>query len=117
MFKRRLKNKLVGEYIEICQIEDYCKRSKENQLAVNIALKAKLLKQKYEQILFKIGCIDLSFYILKKELKNNSFGEVAIEKINNLDSKINLFEQELAQKMKKLLFNEFEITFIESNIK
>ena len=109
--KTKLKNELITEYVEICKMKRLIKKHDGNMLK-----KIDCLKKKYEQIFLKIGFIDLAFFILRKEV--NSFEVKDSEDINNdqntLKNKLNEYALSLELKMKKLFFNEFEISFIKN---
>ena len=54
------------EYINICNIYNFSKKHNHAKRNINLA---RHLKRQYEQIMLKMGVIDLSFAILQKELK------------------------------------------------
>ncbi|MBR1926036.1 MAG: hypothetical protein IJ837_04230 [Clostridia bacterium] len=117
--KKKLKLDLLDEYMFILNIQNIFKNygDIEDREIANCINLCENLKKKYEQIFLKLGVIDLSFMILKKELNNenlikyHSFLNLK-DNINEINLKINDYSKSLHTKMKKLHFNEFEINFI-----
>ena len=117
--KKKIKQSLLNEYIFILNIQKIFKNYnylKDSDINYCVKL-CESLKKKYEQIFFKIGLMDLSFMILKKELNNKEM--LKYEKFLNLKDnlkdirlRLNDYLNDLSIKMKKLMFNEFEINFI-----
>ena len=117
--KKKVKADLLDEYIFILNIKKIFKNYaniKDKEIN-NCVMLCEKLKKKYEQIFFKIGLMDLSFMILKKELNDKDM--LKYEKFLKLKNKVkdislilNDYSNNLIIKMKKLLFNEFEINFI-----
>lgn len=116
MFKNKLKNNLICEYIELCQIQNCCNHQTNCEEVALISEKVKQLKKKYECVLFRIGYMDLSFYLLKKETSsiNKNFIEMKNNMMELFDQKLESLQCDLVRKMKKLLFNEIEISFVEN---
>ena len=117
--KKKVKADLLDEYIFILNMQKIFKNYaniKDKEID-NCVMLCEKLKKKYEQIFFKIGLMDLSFMILKKELNDKDM--LKYEKFLKLKNKVkdislilNYYLNNLSIKMKKLLFNEFEINFI-----
>jgi len=117
--KKKVKADLLDEYIFILNMQKIFKNYaniKDKEIN-NCVMLCEKLKKKYEQIFFKIGLMDLSFMILKKELNDKDM--LKYEKFLKLKNKVkdislilNDYSNNLIIKMKKLLFNEFEINFI-----
>ena len=108
----------MNEYINICNIKNICSDHADSPIFSKIIDKSASLKKMYEQILFRVGYIDLSFSILLKEIENRDnslFDEKKVEDLLNYFKKsLYFYEIELDRKMKKLMLNEFEIHFIKN---
>ena len=116
---KKVKAYLLDEYIFILNIQNIFKNygDIEDEEIVNCVKLCESLKKKYEQIFLKIGLIDLSFMILKKELNNKKILKYSKflalkDNIKDIDLLLNSYLNNLSIKMKKLLFNEFEINYI-----
>lgn len=119
MFKTKLKNSLVCEYIDICQMNNYCLCFPKEEQDGYILNKISALKKKYEQIFFRIGCFDLTFCLLRSNLSQkadvaNFLTKVQKNKMDSFKKLLYNYEFELTSKMKKLMLNEFEIKFVEN---
>jgi len=109
MRKNKIKLSIIEDYIAVCQMESYLKYLNQYD---QLEFKINKLKKQYEQVLFRIGGIDLSFQLLKQNIANDENKLLKINKENHFAQKFNFFEENLKVKMEKLHFNEFEINFI-----
>ena len=105
--KNKTKLKFISEYIFLRKTEDYCKNLTSDCDFIKERTK-KLLKI-YKKIFFKYGFFDLSFAILQKELKSDSFGIFADI---DLSKKISEIENEIKIFLSKSRLNEFEKNYI-----
>ena len=118
MFKSKLKLQLIEEYVKICYIEKLSQTNKnlcdsdENL----ITKRAKILKRCYELIFLRLGLIDLSFSILKKQINekfyNGNEKNISKQMIENFLEQLVKFENEIENKMKKMHLSELEIKFM-----
>lgn len=121
--KSRTKLSLIEDYIKVFNINSFFKRLKfapnYNLVKVDtLFAESERLLFGLEKLLFKFGMIDLSFLILKKQLKEGQ------NNFNNLDNKVctQLFDKmifcleqinkSLKLKLKTLHLNEIEQKFV-----
>ena len=117
MFGHKVKKEIVLEYVNICHIckltSQNCKDSSE---FLQLQKSAESLKTKYELIIFRIGYMDLSFAILKKDLGMDEYKICDTIDLKSLykrfDVELKKYDNELVCKMKKLSLNNFEQCFI-----
>ena len=116
MGKSKIKNEMIFEYVNLSRMEKILLNLKIEKYKNDIVLCQKL-KGQYEQIMFRMKMMNLSFAILQKEIK--MVENITISKANptnlileNIQKTLLLYSQKITDKMKKLSLNEFEINYI-----
>lgn len=118
--KSSIKNSIIEDYVVVKSISNLFAGTKscENDVLIKIESKAETLLRIYEMLIFKFNLMDLSFFLLNKEIeKLGKYGGLD-DKLKNLifyDNKLNEVESKLIDKLKKLRINEFEANFLISN--
>ena len=105
--KNKTKLKLVGEYIFLKKVDNFCKNL--NSEFDFFKEKTKKLINIYKKIFFKFGFFDLSFAILQKELCEENLLKFDLEK---LQARLDEIETDIFIFIKKSRLNEFEKRYI-----
>ena len=105
--KNKTKLKLVGEYIFLKKVDNFCKNL--NSEFDFFKEKTKRLINIYKKIFFKFGFFDLSFAVLQKELCEENMTRFDFEKLRQ---RLDEIETEIFVFVKKCRLNEFEKRYI-----
>ncbi len=128
MVKRKIKLSLIDDYVKIYNIKSFCEvlatNSSESISRVNnLKVLTNKLLQCYEKLLFKFNLMDISFAILKKDLKkleqnikNFTFKEFNDIQLKKFDEETKEIQNVLMLKLKQLSFNEMEKSYIIENL-
>ena len=128
--KKEVKFSLLGDYINILHINkvcDFCNVDCSNQVdldgkLLSIKTMSSELRDMYENLFFKLGLMDLSLLILKKEVLG--VGTREVEKSDLVSAKtveafysiLKKITKNINYKLKKLRFSEIEVNYLVKNI-
>ena len=130
MTKKEVKFSLLGDYINILHISkvcDFCsfdcfKTLDVDEKLLSIKTMSSELKNMYENLFFKLGLMDLSLLILKKEILGVGHqGEIMSDKVSAKTieafySILKKITKNINYKLKKLRFSEIEVNYLIKNI-
>lgn len=123
MSKKEIKFSLLGDYINILHIFKVCecfntdyKTTDKRIKIITVKRVACELKNVYENLFFKLGFIDLSFLILKKDILTINVKEdidsVSLKTIDAFYSILKKIVKNISFKLRKLRFSEIEVDFL-----
>lgn len=130
MTKKEVRFSLLGDYINILHINkvcDFCYVDCSNQVdldgkLLSIKTMSNELRDMYENLFFKLGLMDLSLLILKKEVLGvgvsclDKTEKVSVKTIEAFYSILKKITKNINYKLKKLRFSEIEVNYLVKNI-
>lgn len=128
--KKEVRFSLLGDYINILHINkvcDFCYVDCCNQInlddkLLSVKTMSNKLREVYENLFFKLGLMDLSLLILKKEVLGVGTHEVvksdqvSVKTVEAFYSILKKITKNINYKLKKLRFSEIEVDYLVKNI-